>query len=49
MTLLTRLAFLWWTRLWYHSVTPSFKAKLNAHIMCAQEKISTHTIQKMDT
>jgi hypothetical protein len=42
MTLLTRLAFLWSTRLWYHSVTPGFKAKLNAHSMCAQES-SLHT------
>jgi hypothetical protein len=42
MTLLTRLAFLRSTRLWYHSVTLSFKAKLNAHNMCAQE-LSLHT------
>jgi hypothetical protein len=37
MTLLTRLAILQSTRLWYHSSTPGFKAKLNAHSMCAQE------------
>jgi hypothetical protein len=49
MTLLTRLAFLWSTWLWYHSVTPNFKAKPNAHNMCAQESSFTHTIQKMDT
>jgi hypothetical protein len=42
MTLLTRLAFLRSTRLWYHSVTPGFNAKLNAHSMCAQES-SLHT------
>jgi hypothetical protein len=42
MTLLTSLAFLWSTWLWYHSVTLGFKAKLNAHSMCAQEA-SLHT------
>jgi hypothetical protein len=42
MTLLTRLAFLRSTWLWYHSVTPNFKAKPNAHNMCAQES-SLHT------
>jgi hypothetical protein len=42
MTLLTRLAFLRSTRLWYHSVTPDFKAKPNAHSMCAQGS-SLHT------
>jgi hypothetical protein len=42
MTLLTRLAFLWSTWLWYHSVTPGYKAKPNAHSMCAQE-LSLHT------
>jgi hypothetical protein len=46
MTLLTRLAFLWSTWLWYHSVTLSFKAKLNAHSMCAQESsLHTHRIE----
>jgi hypothetical protein len=42
MTLLTRLAFLRSTQLWYHSITPSFKVKLNAHSMCAQES-NLHT------
>jgi hypothetical protein len=42
MTLLTSLAFLRLTQVWYHSVTPGFKAKLNAHSMCAQES-SLHT------
>jgi hypothetical protein len=36
MTLLTTLAFLQSTWLWYHSVTPGFKAKPNAHSMYAQ-------------
>jgi hypothetical protein len=42
MTLLTRLTFLQLTWLWYHSVTPNFKAKLNAYSMCDQES-SLHT------
>jgi hypothetical protein len=42
MTLLTRLAFLWSTWLWYHSVTLNFKAKPNAHSICVQES-SLHT------
>jgi hypothetical protein len=25
---------------------PVFKPKLNAHYMCAQEQVSTHTVQK---
>jgi hypothetical protein len=37
MTLLTRLAFLWLTLLRCHSITPSYKAKLIAHSMCAQK------------
>jgi hypothetical protein len=37
MTLLTRLAFLRSTRLWYYFVTPGFKVKPNAHSMCAHE------------
>jgi hypothetical protein len=41
-TLLTMLAFLQSSWLWYHSVTPGFKAKPNAHSMCAQES-SFHT------
>jgi hypothetical protein len=41
MILLTRLAFLRSTRLWYHFVTPGFKANLNVHSMCAQ-KSSLH-------
>jgi hypothetical protein len=30
-------------------VTPDFKAKPNAHSMCVQEQVSTHTGQKIDT
>jgi hypothetical protein len=41
-TLLTRLAFLRSTQIWYHSVIPNLKAKPNAHSMCAQES-SLHT------
>jgi hypothetical protein len=46
-SLLTRLAFLRSTRLWCHSVPPGFKAKLNAHSMCAQE-LSLHTYRTED-
>jgi hypothetical protein len=42
MTPLTRLAFLWSTRLYYHYVTPDFKSKLNDHSMCAHES-NLHT------
>jgi hypothetical protein len=37
MTLLTSLVFLRSTRLLYLSATSNFKAKSNAHSMCAQE------------
>jgi hypothetical protein len=42
MTLLPRLAFLRLARIRHHYVTPGFKAKSNAHSMCAQES-SLHT------
>jgi hypothetical protein len=38
--------FLQSTRLWYHSITPGFKAKPNAHSMCAHESsLHTHRIK----
>jgi hypothetical protein len=28
---------------------PIFKPKMNAHNMCVEEHVFTHTVQKMDT
>jgi CRISPR/Cas system-associated protein endoribonuclease Cas2 len=46
MTLLTWLAFQRSTQLLCHTVTPDFKAKPNAHSMCAQEsRFHTYLIE----
>jgi hypothetical protein len=43
MTLLTRLAFLWLTRLWYHSCHTRFLCQNHVPIICMTQDQLFHT------